>query len=253
MKISRQNGSYLHDSYSGLIDALAAQGKLEEASALAEEALKSSRERAEPSWISQHAAELGSIELERGRLAEAGRLLAESLEIRRRLREYTIPESEILIAQLRLEERQWEEARRLAREASEQFAAAGRKADQASADAVEAEALLLAGRRNEARNTVEAASLLLEPSASPDARVPVLLARVRITNALGEAPAARSDVQTAARLAGNLAWKNLVLETRLAAAEIDGGSGAATVAADARAMGFERIARHADRLAKRGS
>lgn len=259
MKISRENGSYLHDVYSGMIAALTAQGKLEEATALGEEALKSSRERGEPTWIAQHAVELGALELERGRLSEAGRLLGESLEIREKLREYTVPESEIPIARLRLEEGKWDEARRLAHKASGEFAAAGRKADQAGADAVAAEALLAGGRREEAKKSADAARALLDETMTADARVPVLLAAARVESALGRPQAARTDLDAAAALARKLGWQDLILETRLAAAEIGAGgftaagrpvrSDASSLAADARAMGFERIAKRADRIA----
>ena len=255
MKISRENGSYLHDSYSGQIAALAAQGKLAEASALAEEALKTSRDRAETSWIAQHAADLGALELERGRLPEAGRLLGESLEIRQKLREYTIPESELLIARLRAEEGKWDDARRLAQAAAAEFAAAGRKADQAGAEAVLADAMLGGGQKADAAKAAAAGRALLDDATTADARVPVLLASARVEHAAGRSPEARADVDAAARLADRLAWKDLILETRLAAAEIDAGSAsgatkeASALASEARSMGFERIARRADRLA----
>ena len=111
--------------------------------------------------------------------------------------------------------------------ASGEFAAAGRKADQAGADAVEAEAMLLGGNRDEAKKSADAARSLLDDTASADARVPVLLAGGRVENAFGKTQAARSDVDAAARLADTVAWKSLILETRLAAAEIDASSRAA--------------------------
>ena len=253
-------GGYRHEGYSGLIAALAAQGRLEEAAQTAEEALRTSREIGDPSWVAQHAAEVGTLAFERGRLADADRMFADALAIRRQKEEYTVPESVLLIAQLRLEERKWDEAGRLAQEASAKFAAAGRKADQAAADAVEAEAMLFSGRRDDARKTVETADSLLDEKVSAEARIPVLLARARVETALGRPQAARSEVEAAARLAQKIAWKSLVFETRLAAAEVDAGSGSAAanaefaaVAADARTLGFERIARRADRLASRKS
>ncbi len=244
-------GSYRHESYSGLIAALAAEGRLAEAATVAEEALRASRQMGDPSWIAQHAAESGTLAFERGRLADADRLFTESLALRQQKEEYTVPESELLIATLRLEERKWDDARRLAEKASREFAAAGRKTDQADADAVIAEALLSSGKKDEARKTVEATGRLLDENASSDARVPVLIASARVESALGRAEAARSDIDAATRWAEKIAWRNLVLEARLAAAELDGGAGAAAVAADARALGFERIARRADRLAGR--
>ena len=256
LEMCRDTGSYRHEGYSGLIAALAAEGRLAEASQVAEEAIKASREMGDPSWVAQHAAEVGTLAFERGRLADADRMLAESLAIRQQKEEYTVPESEILIAHLRLEERKWEDARRLAEKASGEFAAAGRKADQAGADAVEAEALLSSGRPDEARKIVEAAGRLLDEKTSPDARIPVLLARARVEGALGRWQEARSDVQAAEGLAEKIAWKNLVLETRLASAELDAASGApagsapaARLATDARTLGFERIAGRAGRIA----
>jgi hypothetical protein len=83
----------------------------------------------------------------------------------------------------------------------------------------------------------------------------VLLARGRVESAAGRSREARADVDAAARLAEKLKWKDLILETRLAEAEIDAGprtgvvKEASTLASDARSMGFERIARRADRLA----
>ena len=261
LKICRDSGdrgSYLHEGYTGLIAALAAQGRLEAAADVAQEALRASRELADPSWIAQHTAEIGSLELERGRLADADRMLREALQIRQKTGEYTVPESELLLAHLRLEERKWQDAHQLAEKASGEFAAAGRKSDQAGADAVQAEAMLLGGNRDAAKKSADAARSLLDESASADARVPVLLAGGRVESALGKAEAARSDVDAAARLAERVAWKSLILETRLAAAEIDAvsragaaGAEAASLAADARSMGFERIARRADGLAGR--
>ncbi len=253
-------GSYRHEGYSGLVAALAAQGRLDEASRVADEALAASRKMADPSWVAQHEAEIGTLAFERGRFDEADRLFAEALALRKQKEEYTVPESELLIAHLRLEERRWEDARTLAGRASRGFAAAGRKADQADADAVSAEALLSSGRREEAKKTVETAAGLLDDKASPDARIPVLLATARVETALGRPDAARSEIETATRLAERIAWKNLVLEVRLAAAEVDAGSGdaratveSAAVAADARLLGFERIAVRADRLTNRKS
>ena len=258
LEMCRDTGSYRHEGYSGLIAALAAEGRLAEASQVVEEALRTSREIAEPSWVAQHAAEAGTLAFERGRLTEADRMLAESLAIRQKKEEYTVPESEVLIAHLRLEEGKWEDARRLAEKASSEFASAGRKADQAAADAVGAEAMLAAGRRDEAWKTIEAAGRLADENTSPDARVSVLLARARVESALGRSPAAHEEVEMAARLAEKTAWKNLLFEVRLADAEIGGGSRTATaeataVASEARALGFERIARRADRLADRKS
>ena len=252
-------GSYLHDGYSGLIAALEAQGRLDEASAVGEEALKRSRERADPSWIAQHLVELGSVAFERGRLADADRMFAQALDTRRRAGENTtVPESEVLLAHLRLEERRPDEARELARKASNEFAAAGRPADQAGADAVEAEAMLLAGRRDEAKKSADAANALLGEKASADARVPVLLAQARVSSALGRPQAAHSEVVMAAALARKSAWKSLVFETRLAAAELDADSRssgaaaeAAALASEARGLGFERLAKRADLLAAR--
>ncbi len=91
------SGSYRHESYSGLIAALAAQGRLAEASTVTDEALRASRQMADPSWIAQHAAESGTLAFERGRLADADRLFAESLTLRQQKEEYTVPESEVLI------------------------------------------------------------------------------------------------------------------------------------------------------------
>ena len=255
LQMCRETGSYRHEGYSGLIAALAAEGRLAEASQVADEALEGSRRMGDPSWVAQHAAEVGTLAFERGRLADADRMLAESLAIRQQKEEYTVPESEILIAHLRLEERKWDEAHRLAEKASREFAAAGRKADQASADAVDAEAMLSSGRPDQARKIVEAAGRLLDATASSDARIPVLLARARVESALGRRQEARSEVQAAGGLAEKIAWKNLVLETRLASVELAFGApagsaaAAAKLATDARALGFERIAGRAERLA----
>ena len=215
---------------------------------------------ADPSWVAQHEAEIGMLAFERGRFDEADRHFAEALALRKQKEEYTVPESELLIAHLRLEERRWEDARTLAGRASREFAAAGRKADQADADAVTAEALLSSGRKEEAKKTIETAAGLLDDKASPDARIPILLAAARVESVLGRPDAARSEVETATRLAEKIAWKNLVLEARLAATEVEAGSGdarasveSAAVAADARLLGFERIAVRADRLTNRKS
>ncbi|HEX4439174.1 MAG TPA: winged helix-turn-helix domain-containing protein, partial [Thermoanaerobaculia bacterium] len=261
LKMCRDNGDrggYLHEGYSGLLAALAAQGRLGEASELGAEALRASRQIDDPSWISQHAAELGSLAFERARLADAEAMLSESLALRQKRGEYTVPESEVLIARLRLEEGKSDEALRLAQKAAGEFAAAGRKADQAGADAIAAEALLAAGRRDEAKKSADAARTLLDETASPDARVPVLLAGARVESALGRREAARGDVDAAAKLAQKIGWKGLILETRLAAAELEAAgrstvNASSSLAADARAMGFERIATRADRLAVRRS
>jgi hypothetical protein len=250
------NGSYAHECYSGLIATLVAEGRLNEASPIADKALRASRQSGDPTWVAQHIAETGTLAFESARLADADRMFAEALAIRRQKEEATIPESELLIARLRLEQRNGNEARRLAKEASEKFAAAGRKAEAADAAAAEAEAMLSAGSRDEAQKTVDSARRLLDDKASADARIPVLLAGARVDAAFGRSPEASSEIQTAARLADGIGWKNLVLETRLAAAEVEAGSNSAaaraesaTLAADARALGFERIARRADRLA----
>ena len=263
LKMSRDSGdrgSYLHEGYSGLLTALAVQGRLDEASRLGDEALRASRDLADPSWIAQHAAEVGSLDFERGRLADAKRMFSEALEIRRKIGEYTVADSELLLARVRLEEGNAEEAGQLAQSASREFASADRKADQAGAEAAIAEAMLLLGRRDDAEKTVQSARALLGDAATADARVPVLLADARVERAFGRSPKARSEVEAANRLARNLAWKNLLLETRLAAAEVETAArstsaapDAVSLASDARSLGFERIARRADRLAGRKS
>jgi eukaryotic-like serine/threonine-protein kinase len=253
-------GSYLHDGYSGLLSALAAQGRLEEASQLGEEALRASRDLADSSWIAQHATEVGSLDFERGRLVDSERMFSEALAIRQKIGEYTVPDSELLIARLRLEEGKVEEARQLARKASGELAAAGRRADQAGAEALETESLVLLVRRDEAEKSARAARSLLDEKASDDARVPVLLASGRAESALGRTQAARTDLDEATHIARRVGWKSLVLEARLAAAEVataarftSAPAESASLAADARALGFERIARRADRLAGAGS
>ncbi|HWZ84795.1 MAG TPA: tetratricopeptide repeat protein [Thermoanaerobaculia bacterium] len=252
-KDSGDYGSYIHDGYSGLVAALQAQGRLNEAASVAEEALKASRKRADESWNAQHVVELGTIAFERGRLDEADRLFAESLEVRRKLHEYTVPESELLTARLRIEEGRGEEAGKLARSASVGFAGTGRHPDQATAEAAEAEALLVSGSRAEATQCAETARRLMDEKTPNDARVRVLLARARVEYLDGHPDSARSALQTASRLARETSRKDLPLETRLAAAELDadprtGSAEAAAVATDARAIGFERIARRADRI-----
>lgn len=261
LKMCRENGdygSYIHDGYAGLAAALLAQGKLDEAAAVVNEALEASRKKDDPSWTAQHLTELGQLDFERTRLDEAGRLYAEALDLRRKRQEnYTVPESELLIARLQMEEGKGEEASKLALSASRNFAAAGRRSDQAAAEAAEAEALLTSGRSGEAARVAAAAGRLLDDKTPRDARIAVLLARVRVAEREGRADAGRSDLQTAGRLAREMGWKNLLFETRLAAAELDlsdGRSGAAiseavSLASDARATGFDRIARHADRIA----
>jgi len=259
LEMCRRNGdrgSYLHEGYSGLIAALAAQGKLGEAAEIGDEALRASRQMDDPSWVAQHAAEVGSIAFERYRLADADRMFSESLALRRQKGEYTVPESELLLAHLRLEQGKWEEARRLAEKASGEFAAAGRKSDQAGAGAVDAEAMLLGGKRDDAKASADAARALLGDEASADARVPVLLASARVESALGRPDAARTDVEAASRLAAKTAWQSLILESRLAAAELDATARpaaapaeAGSLAVDARSLGFERIAKRAEKLA----
>jgi DNA-binding winged helix-turn-helix (wHTH) protein/tetratricopeptide (TPR) repeat protein len=252
---SGDHGSYLHDGYSGLFAALAAQGKLDEAASTAHEALNLARQRNDPSWTTQHSAELGQLAFERGRFADADRMLSDALSGRQKIQEYTVPDSELLVARLRFEEGNAEEAGRLAKSASKAFEAAGRRSDQAAAEAALAEAFLVRGRREDAEKSVEATRGLVDDKTPPETRIPVLLARVRVEEASGRIDAARSDLAVADLVARRTAWRNLVFEARLAAAEVDARSRAgsapaeaARLATDARAMGFERIARRAEKL-----
>ena len=253
----KDEGSYLQNGLSFLGDALWESGRLAEAEPAFREGLGIARRTGDPGGVADYLQRLGGLALERDRVNEADRDLAEALALQKKnANDFAVPEVLIDVARLRIEQGKAEEGLRLAQQAADRLAVSKRPPQQALAESVAVRALVVLGRAAEAAAVAERSRGLLTEKTPAQIVVPVLIASSMAAAASGRREEARSYLRAADERARRMGWVNLILEDRLAEVELDSHDGASTVllehtaslVSDSRRAGFERIARRAERL-----
>ncbi|MGD2114773.1 MAG: tetratricopeptide repeat protein [Acidobacteriota bacterium] len=218
-----------------------------------EEALRLSRESGHPDMAAAALHGLGLVLLESDRLQEARARQREALRVREEVGQPgAVAESRLALARLALESGRAEEAVDLGRRAAAEVASQGLEDDRALALATVAEGLRRLGRVDEARGVIDEARGVADTVESRGVRVSVAIEAARIDLASGEGGRARVTLDQALSRAESAGLVGLVLEVRLARTRVrraagatDGAAELLLLAQDARAAGFDRLARHA--------
>ena len=167
-----------------------------------------------------------------------------------------VARSQLLLADLAVEENRSIDAESLSRQALNEFQAEKDIDDEIMAHAALARALLLAGKASAAQKEIGQASLLATQAAA--SRWEIALAAGRVESALGDFVAAKTKLEAMLSEATRASFVPYVFEGRLAVGEIeiksgraaDGRTGLAALEIDAIAKGFVLVARKAATVAK---
>jgi eukaryotic-like serine/threonine-protein kinase len=236
---------------------LTGEGKLGEAAKKYQEALTIAREMGNKSLTAYALYLLGEVYAHQGNLAAARKSDEQALQIRNELGEpRTIGETQLSLANLSLEEKQYANAESLARDASAQLEKLNSVDDASVGYYILARVLAAEAKTADAQAAIEKAAALSQKGSDTSARL-----RIAIESALlranSGAPAgvseAKKSIQAALDDASKQNLTGIQLEARLAQGEVemksgDRANGRAHLAAlqkDATAKGFLLIARKA--------
>jgi serine/threonine protein kinase/tetratricopeptide (TPR) repeat protein len=234
---------------------LTGEGKLGEAAKKYEEALTIAREMGNKSLIGYALYLLGEVYAHQGNLAAARKSDEQALQIRNELGEpRTIGETQLSLANLSLEEKQYANAESLARDASAQLEKLNSVDDASVGYYILARVLAAEAKTADAQAAIEKAAALAQKGSDTSARL-----RIAIESALlranSGAPAdiseAKKAIQSALADATKQNLTGVQLEARLAQGEVEMKSGdrtngrahLAALQKDATAKGFLLIAR----------
>jgi len=197
---------------------------------------------------------LGDPLMREGKFAEARRAYEQSLTVRNEVGEQqTAGESRTYLAELTTEEGHAADAEKAARDAMLEFRGDKQADDELTAATVLIEALLAQGKAADARAVVDAETEVVAKNQNQPVGIKFAIVAGRATAASGSLSAARASLETNLRKAIKMGFLAFQLETRLALAEIEMKSGQpqagrahlAAVAADAKAKGYNLVARKA--------
>lgn len=239
---------------SRMADLELTEGKLKEAKLHAQQAIESMRPaQGAYQYLSGAIIELGEVLEQEGDLPGARAQFQQSLALRQQVGAADlVAESQVELAVLSMEEGHPEQAETLLKAAIPQFEKEKSDPDAAAAYTDLSRALLLQGKVDEARNAVERAMQL--SSSGPALTIPAAIQKVRVvvTN-VGEVNPAMNELRSLAAEAKKLGYYHLECEARLELGHLLLRSNAsagrallAGLASDARAHGFELLARHAE-------
>jgi eukaryotic-like serine/threonine-protein kinase len=233
------------------------EGKLEEARKKQEEALAIAQEMGNKSLTAYALYLLGEVYAHQGNLAAARKSDEQSLEIRKGLGEpRMIGETQLSLADLAIEEKQFPGAESTARESAQQLEKLNDVDDAAFAYYVLARALASQGKTTDAHAAIDKASALTQKGGDTNIRLRVAV-EAGIIGASSGAPAdvseAKKSIQSVLADATKQNLTGIQLEARLGMGEVemksgDRSTGRAHLAAlqkDATAKGFLLIARKA--------
>jgi tetratricopeptide (TPR) repeat protein len=232
------------------------EGDLASAETKYREILPVLRERGIRDSVAETLFQLGDLLEARADLAGAGRLHGEASDIRTDLRAaFTTAKSQVALANLAIEGGRPAAAPDRLRPAIAMFAAQKAADWEAYAQTVLARSLLVAGKPAEALRTVERAMALSGRSQSPHVRLTIAATAGRVHAANGRTDDALHSLETALGEATRLRLLGLQLELRLARAEIQASQRNAAkdlerLVPEARAKGFELVARKAEAILK---
>ena len=204
---------------------------------------------------------LGSLFLQEADFSRSRKMYDQALALRTSAGEkLTIAETKLALADLSLEEtRPPAEQEAAVRQALEVFQTQKTHDDETGAWCVLARALLAQGKAADAKDAVQHARSLAAKSQNPNIRWQTAITAARIETAernLAHSPAAdasRKELATIITKSRELGYLGVELDARLALAEIEmksgqttaGGAHLATIEADAKAKGYNLVARKA--------
>jgi ATP/maltotriose-dependent transcriptional regulator MalT len=233
------------------------EGKLEEARKNQEEALAIAREMGNKSLAAYGLYLLGEVYADQGNLAAARESNEQALQIRNELGEpRTIGETQLSLAALAIEEKQFLSAESTAREAAQQLEKLSNVDDAAFAYYVLARSLAAQGKMADAHAAIDKASALTQKGGDTNVRLRVAI-EAAILGASSGAPAdvsvAKKMIQSTLADATKQNLTSIQLEARLGMGEVEMKSGdrltgrahLAALQKDAASKGFLLIARKA--------
>jgi tetratricopeptide (TPR) repeat protein len=239
---------------SNLGDLVSDEGDLARARDLYEESRATFLELGNKSSLAHELSRLGDIDLINGDVGPARKKHEEALALRKELGERSgVAESQLALAQISMEQGDAASALATARTAIEEFAAAKRPDDEASATAVLARSLLAQAKFPESAQAIQRAEGLSRKSNDLNVRLSVAITAASIRAAQGGSAKAITELQGIIRETRNAKSVQLELEARLALTEIQIGSGQYRAArteldaleAEASKKGYKHIANRA--------
>jgi eukaryotic-like serine/threonine-protein kinase len=241
---------------SRMADLELTEGKLKEAKLHAQQAIESMRPaQGAYQYLSGAIIELGEVLEQQGDLPGARTQFQQSLALRQQVGAADlVAESQVELGVLSIEEGHPEQAETLLKGAIPEFEKEKSDPDAASAYTHLSRALLLQGKVDEARSAVERAIQLSPTPSGPALTIPASIQKVRVAvSNIGEIDPAMNKLHSLAAEARKLGYYNLECEARLELGRLllrtnasAGRALLAGLASDARAHGFELLARHAE-------
>jgi eukaryotic-like serine/threonine-protein kinase len=232
------------------------EGKLKEAKLHAQQAIESMRpSQGSYKYLSGAISELGEVLEQEGDLPGARAQFQQSLALRQQVGAADlVAESQVELAVLCIEEGHPEQAVPLLKAAIPEFEKEKSSPDAATAYTHLSRALLLEGKLAEARDAVERAIQLSPAPSGPALTIQASIQKLRVDAAsIAEITTAMNELRSIASEAKKLGYYNLESEARLELGHLLLRSNAsagrallAGLASDARAHGFELLARHAE-------
>ena len=240
-----------------LADVFLAQGRIGEARSRAARAIELLR----PSggsyqYLTGAMTVLGDARRAEGDLAGARKEYETSLALQEKTGLMAlVAESKTALAALALDERRPEQAEPLLRSAIAQFEKEGGNPDATGAYVLLSRALLMEGRREQARAAAQHAVESCRKSPDPMLRIPAAIQAARVEAAGRSNSGAASALRAAAEQARRLGYYGIECEARLALGELELGSSPRTgrteleaLARESRSRGLGLVARQAESL-----
>ena len=249
-------GSSAYSVYQ-LASVLLEQGRLADARSHATKAVEAIRPiEGAYQYLTSAMTVLGNVRRAEGDLAAARHEYTQSLALREKTGELDlVAESQASLAELALDEGRPGEAEPLLRKAIAQFEKESGSTDAASAGVLLSRALLMQGKRDEARAALQHALEIGRTNPDPEFRIPAGVQAARLEAAEGQTRSAVAKLSAAVAEARRLGYYQLECEARLALGELElktsPGAGRAELDAlqrDARERGFQLVARQAQGL-----
>jgi serine/threonine protein kinase/tetratricopeptide (TPR) repeat protein len=236
-------------------DVLADQGELNGAMQMYQQASAIQREINDKSYYASTLYSMGQVKRQRGDIDGAKKISEEALALRQQTGEKgSVAEMKVALGELAVDSGEAALAEKLAREAIPEFQAERETDAELEAQGLLMESLLLQGKLDDRKDAIERRSALYEKSRSVRVRLPFAIKMARAKAAAGDLAGAERLARNVLAEATNSGFVPIQLEASLAIYEIQMKETKpavvrvqlAELAKNARAKGFERIARMAD-------
>ena len=211
---------------SNLGDLVSEEGDLARARELYEESRVTFQAIGNKSSLAYELSRLGDLDLIGGDLAAAKKTHLEALALRQEIgEEGGVGDSQLALAQIALHQDDPASAEAAARAAADEFRAAARSGDEASAMAVLARSFLVRGKSSESAQALKRAEELAAKSDDIAVRLSVAITGASILAARGDTAKSLADLQRIVAQTSDARLLRLQLEARLALAEAEISTG----------------------------